>query len=80
MPSLLGWELTRYYKGSLLQIRNSIATIHFIAGGNRACTDINKAYGKKITVKVGAEGVYSAAFHELKYGMTLKRGMVTREA
>ena len=68
-----GGNLPDITREACLQIRNSIANnSYFIAGRNRACTDINKAFGKKITVKVGAEGVYSAAFHELKYGMTLK--------
>ena len=68
-----GGSLPDITRESCLRIRNSIANnSYFIAGRNRACTDINRAYGGKITVKVGAEGVYSAAFHELKFGMTLK--------
>ena len=68
-----GGNLPNITRESCLKIRNSIANNpYFVAGRNRACTDINKAFGKKITVKVGAEGVYSAAFHELEFGMTLK--------
>jgi L-asparaginase II len=44
----------------------------YIAGHNRACSAINHVYGEAITVKVGAEGVYSAAFHELGLGLMLK--------
>ena len=33
-----------------------------LAGRNRACSAINAAYAEAVTVKVGAEGVYSAAF------------------
>ena len=38
----------------------------------RACSAINAAYGETITVKTGAEGVYSAAFHELGLGAAVK--------
>ena len=44
----------------------------FIAGQGRACSAINAAYGESITVKTGAEGVYSAAFHELGLGAAVK--------
>jgi L-asparaginase II len=43
-----------------------------IAGHGRACSAINAAYGEAITVKTGAEGVYSAAFHELGLGAVFK--------
>jgi L-asparaginase II len=43
-----------------------------IAGHGRACSAINAAYGEAITVKTGAEGVYSAAFHELGLGAVVK--------
>ncbi len=55
------------------RLRESIAAHPFmIAGQNRACTAVNSAYAEAITVKVGAEGVYSAAFHELHLGLMLK--------
>ena len=55
------------------RLRDCIAAHPFmIAGQNRACTAVNAAYGAAITVKVGAEGVYSAAFHELHLGLMLK--------
>ena len=41
-------------------------------GRNRACTAVNKAFADAITVKVGAEGVYSAAFHDAQLGLMLK--------
>ena len=44
----------------------------FIAGQGRACSAINAAYGEAITVKTGAEGVYSAAFHGLGLGAAVK--------
>ena len=43
-----------------------------IAGHGKACSAINAAYGEAITVKTGAEGVYSAAFHELGLGAVVK--------
>ena len=56
-----------------LDLRKAIAENPlYIAGHNRACSAVNKAYGEAITVKVGAEGVYSAAFHELGLGLMLK--------
>lgn len=55
------------------RLRHAIASHpDYIAGQNRACTAINRAYGKALTVKVGAEGVYSAAFHDLGLGLMLK--------
>ena len=55
------------------RIRKSIAAEPlFIAGQGRACSAINAAYGETITVKTGAEGVYSAAFHELGLGAAVK--------
>ena len=44
----------------------------YIAGKDRSCSVANSAYGEAITVKVGAEGVYSAAFHELGLGAMIK--------
>lgn len=44
----------------------------YLAGHGRACSAINSVYGEAITVKTGAEGVYSAAFHDLKLGAMIK--------
>jgi len=56
-----------------LRLRRAIAHHpEYLAGQNRACTSINRAYGEAMTVKVGAEGVYSAAFHDLGLGLMLK--------
>ena len=48
------------------------AAPHLIAGDRRLCTTVNQAFGPAVTVKVGAEGVYAAAFHELGLGLMLK--------
>jgi len=55
------------------RIRKCIAAEPFyIAGHDRACSAINAAYGEAITAKTGAEGVYSAAFHEYGLGAMVK--------
>lgn len=43
-----------------------------IAGHGGACSAINAAYGNAITVNTGAEGVYSATFHEFGLGRVVK--------
>ena len=68
-----GGEMPEARTEACTRIKNSIAAEpHYIAGENRACTAINAAYGEAITVKTGAEGVFSAAFHELGLGAMLK--------
>ena len=55
------------------RLAHSIAAApHLIAGDRRLCTDVNYALGPSVTVKVGAEGVYAGAFHELGLGLMLK--------
>ena len=68
-----GGELPEARHNACQRIRKSIAAKPlYIAGHDRACSAINSAYGEAITVKTGAEGVYSAAFHELGLGAVLK--------
>ncbi|MDC3286882.1 asparaginase [Alphaproteobacteria bacterium] len=68
-----GGELPEIRHEACQRIRKSIAAEPlYIAGHNRACSAINLAYGETITVKTGAEGVYSAAFHELGLGAMVK--------
>ena len=60
-------------EAACLRLRQAIAQHpYYIAGQNRACSAINESYGEAMTVKVGAEGVYSAAFHSLGLGLMLK--------
>ena len=68
-----GGELPDERTAACQRIRKSIAShpLH-IAGKDRSCSAVNAAYGEAITVKVGAEGVYSAAFHELGLGAMIK--------
>ena len=68
-----GGELSAATREACLRLNKSIAANpYFVAGRNRACSAVNEAYKGEITVKVGAEGVYSAAFHEFKLGLMLK--------
>ena len=68
-----GGELPDERTAACQKIRKCIAShpLH-IAGKDRSCSAVNAAYGEAITVKVGAEGVYSAAFHELGLGAMIK--------
>jgi len=55
------------------RIRDSIAAApEMIAGTGRACSAVARCYGKMITAKTGAEGVFAAAFHELGLGLMIK--------
>ena len=55
------------------KLAQSIAAApHLIAGDRRLCTNINGALGPAVTVKVGAEGVYAGALHDLGLGLMLK--------
>jgi L-asparaginase II len=68
-----GGELPDNRNNARLRIRKSIASNPFyIAGKDRSCSVVNSAYGEAITVKIGAEGVYAAAFHELGLGAMIK--------
>ncbi|MGC6518382.1 MAG: asparaginase [Candidatus Puniceispirillaceae bacterium] len=68
-----GGAISGATKDACAIIRDSIAAKPYLmAGRNRACSAINACFENRITVKVGAEGVYSAAFHEFQLGMMLK--------
>ena len=55
------------------RIAEAIAASPFLIGGTgRACTDVNRAYGADLTVKIGAEGVYGIAAHRFGLGAMLK--------
>ena len=45
---------------------------HLVAGEQRGCTQVMQALGNKISVKVGAEGVYAAIVPSLGLGVVLK--------
>lgn len=43
-----------------------------VAGTGRSCTDLMRAWPGELLVKIGAEGVYSAAIPSLKLGVAVK--------
>lgn len=54
-------------------LRDGIAAApQMLAGERRLCSALAAAFGQQITAKVGAEGVYGAAFHELGLGLMMK--------
>ena len=55
------------------RIADGIAKEPFLIGGSgRACSDVNQAYGRDVTVKIGAEGVYAIAAQQFGLGAMLK--------
>jgi len=56
-----------------VRVRNAMLTHPELVGGTRRlCTELIRASGGRILAKIGAEGVYSAAWPELGLGLTLK--------
>lgn len=54
-------------------LRKACAAVPFmVAGTDRFCTSIMRIFGERVFVKVGAEGVFCAAFPELGLGVALK--------
>lgn len=54
-------------------LRDAIAAApQLIAGDRRLCSALAATYGASMTAKVGAEGVYGCAFHELGLGLMMK--------
>ena len=68
-----GGELPANRSAACARIRNGIASApRMIAGDRRLCTALASAFGDRITAKIGAEGVYSCAFHEFGLGAMVK--------
>jgi L-asparaginase II len=44
----------------------------YVAGTGRFCTDLMKAFGERVFVKTGAEGVFCGALPEQGYGIAVK--------
>ena len=60
-------------KAAAARIRKAVARHPFmVAGTGRFDTRLMELLGERAFVKVGAEGVYCAAFPELGYGVALK--------
>lgn len=49
-----------------------LAHPELVGGTRRLCTDLMRESGERVLAKIGAEGVYSAAWAELGLGLTLK--------
>jgi len=68
-----GGELPAGRTTACARIRDGIASApRMIAGDRRLCTALAAAFGARITAKIGAEGVYSCAFHEFGLGAMVK--------
>ena len=68
-----GGELPAGRTAACARIRDGIASApRMIAGDRRLCTALAAAFGGRITAKIGAEGVYSCAFHEFGLGAMVK--------
>ena len=56
-----------------VRVRNAmLAHPHLVGGTGRLCTDLMRETAGRVLAKIGAEGVYSAAWPELGLGLTLK--------
>jgi len=67
--------------GAIARITAAIAANPFmIAGTGRLCTEIMELTGRRIIVKTGADGVFTAALPEQGLGIALKIDDGTREA
>ena len=68
-----GGELPAGRTAACTRIRDGIASApRMIAGDRRLCTALATAFADRITAKIGAEGVYSCAFHEFGLGAMVK--------
>lgn len=63
------------------RITTAIANNPFmVAGSGRLCTEVMELTGRRVLVKTGADGVYSAALKDKRLGLALKIDDGTREA
>ena len=68
-----GGDLPDGRHAACLRLRDGIAAApHLIAGDRRMCSAVAASLGMNITAKIGAEGVYAAAFHDFGLGLMLK--------
>jgi L-asparaginase II len=69
-------------RGSAIdRITRAIAANPFmVAGSGRLCTEIMELTGRRVIVKTGADGVYTAALRDKNLGVALKIDDGTREA
>lgn len=68
-----GGALSDTRAAACARLRDGVAAAPLMIGGDRRmCTALAEGFGVKITAKVGAEGVYAAAFHEFGLGAMVK--------
>ena len=76
-----GDQLTKEHKVACEKLRSAMVTEPFyVAGTDRHCTTVMKAYGGSVVCKTGAEGVFAAGIPELGLGIALKAQDGTKRA
>ena len=76
-----GDQLTKEHQGACEKLRSAmVAEPFYVAGTNRHCTKVMKAFGGSVVCKTGAEGVFAAGIHELGLGIALKAQDGTQRA
>ena len=74
-------DLSAGRAGAIDRITTAIAENPFmVAGSGRLCTEIMELTGRRVLVKTGADGVYTAAIRDKSLGIALKIDDGTREA
>ncbi len=76
-----GDQLTKEHKVACEKLRSAMVTEPFyVAGTDRHCTTVMKAFGGSVVCKTGAEGVFAAGIPELGLGIALKAQDGTKRA
>jgi len=76
-----GNQLTKEYQVACEKLRIAMVTEpYFVAGTDRHCTRVMKAFGGTVVCKTGAEGVFAAGIPELGLGVALKAQDGTKRA
>ncbi|MDH3759873.1 MAG: asparaginase [Gammaproteobacteria bacterium] len=74
-------ELTVVRRDAVDRFTSAIAHNPFmVAGSGRLCTEVMQLTGRRVLIKTGADGVYTAAVKEKNIGIALKIDDGTREA
>ena len=76
-----GDQLTKEHQLACKKLRSAMVTEpYFVAGTDRHCTRVMKAFGGSVVCKTGAEGVFAAGVPELGLGIALKAQDGTKRA
>jgi len=74
-------DLAAARAGAIERITTAIAANPFmVAGSGRLCTEVMELTGRRVILKTGADGVYTAALKDKKLGVALKIDDGTSEA